>query len=90
MVLRLRDGGGDGSEARQDATNEAEMIWSADKDNTQVSRVGLPSAACSGVGWTRVAGGCRLGTLRAITIYFARYVAQQDWQAAERLSQAFF
>jgi len=43
-----------GEGARQDATNEVEMIWSADKDNVQVSRVDLPSAA-SGVRrrWSR-------------------------------------
>jgi len=69
MVLRLRDGGGDGSEARQDATNEAGTIWSADKDNVLVSRVGLPSAA-RGVRLTRPAGGCRVH----------RYVPQREWQ----------
>ena len=45
MALGLRGGGGNGSEARQDTTNQVETIWSADKHNAQVLTSLLPRAA---------------------------------------------
>ena len=45
MALGLRGGGGDGSKARQDATTQAETIWSADKHDAQVLTSLLPRAA---------------------------------------------
>jgi len=55
MALGLRGGGGDGSEARQDTTNQAETIWSADKHDAQVLTSLLPRAAYDRRDWPEAA-----------------------------------
>ena len=55
MALGLRGGGGDGSKARQDATTQAETIWSADKHDAQVLTSLLPRAAYDRRDWPEAA-----------------------------------
>jgi len=55
---------GDDHEVRQGAMKLAETIGSAGNDDAQVPAwASFISAAYSGVGWTRTAGGCRVARL---------------------------